>query len=605
VADAWGIEENYVDALGERQTVSSAVIRQLRDVIGRPDAATTPIVIGAADRLELTRGELVLEDGETIKINGPVANLPIGYHTFEDERNEPRRIIVSPRRCHVPRDRSWGWAAQLYAARSRSSWGIGDLGDLHRLASFARDVGAGFVLVNPMGAVAPCVPQQPSPYFPATRRFHNPIYLDVEQIADRRGGIVDDEGAAGRALNESGVIDRDAVWQIKRRALDALWRTRSDSPRFDEWYARQPHSLQQFAAWSSLVERHGGDFRRWPRDFHRPDSTETSSFAATHTDAVKFHAWLQWLFTQQLERVDETIAVMHDLPIGFDPAGFDAWTWQDSLAANVTIGAPPDEFNRQGQNWGLPAFVPSRLREQSYEPFIDTIATAIGSSGGGLRIDHVMGLSRLWWIPEGNDPAEGAYVRYPCDDLLAILAIESHRAQAVIVGEDLGTVEEDFRALLAQHDILSYRLLWFEEDHPSRWPEKCLAAITTHDLPTVAGLWSDEDLDEQRRSGLHPDEAATKLIRDRLEQRGELAANSANANAVVAAHRLLAQAPARLIVATIDDALTVTTRPNIPGADGARPNWSLALPQPLDDIERDPLVHEVSAALSQITRHGG
>jgi 4-alpha-glucanotransferase len=239
------------------------------------------------------------------------------------------------------------------------------------------------------------------------------------------------------------------------------------------------------------------------------------------------------------------------------------------------------------------------LRDMDYQPFIETIRANVAS--GGLRLDHVAGLFRLWWIPTGSSPKGGAYVRYPADDLLAIVALESHRAAAVIVGEDLGTVEETARAALADHDILSYRLLWFEQGDPATWPSKSMAAVTTHDLPTVAGLWDGTDLDTQRGLGLDPATESTEAIRSRLAEAGGLGRSADAAEAVVAAHELLARAPAMFLAATLDDAVAETERPNIPGTDDRRRNWSLALPVRLDELESHPLAARVSAVLGAAT----
>jgi 4-alpha-glucanotransferase len=287
--------------------------------------------------------------------------------------------------------------------------------------------------------------------------------------------------------------------------------------------------------------------------------------------------------------------VIQDLPIGVDPNGADAWSWQDLLADGVTVGAPPDEFNTSGQDWGLPPFVPGRVRRDGYRPFIETIRSSLTT--GGLRIDHVMGLFRLWWIPSGAEPSDGAYVRYRADELLAIVALESHRAGALVVGEDLGTVEAGVREALCDHNVLSYRLLWFEDDLPSAWPRSAMAAITTHDLPTVAGLWDGSDLEEQRRCGLRPNEAGTAAIRQRLKAAGGLAEDASSTDAVIAAHRLLARAPSILLSATLEDAVVEPQRTNIPGADGKRPNWSLSLPVPLEEIRHRAVPVEIAHAL--------
>ncbi len=269
--------------------------------------------------------------------------------------------------------------------------------------------------------------------------------------------------------------------------------------------------------------------------------------------------------------------VLQDLPIGVDPEGADAWAYQDALALGVTVGAPPDPFNRGGQNWGLPPFVPWRLRALDYEPFIEAIRATMALAGG-LRIDHVMGLFRLWWVPEGMPADQGGYVRYPSADLLDIVALESVRAGAPVVGEDLGTVEPGVREELAERNVLSYRLLWFEEDPPRQWPTSSLAAVGTHDLPTVAGLWDGSDLADQKSSGLDADVAATEQLRELLVERAGVPQDASAPRGGRGAYRLLAEAPSLLLAASLDDAVAEPVRPNMPGTT-ERANWSIALPR--------------------------
>jgi 4-alpha-glucanotransferase len=310
---------------------------------------------------------------------------------------------------------------------------------------------------------------------------------------------------------------------------------------------------------------------------------------------IAFVAWLQWQAEKQLRAAGQAVKVLQDLPIGVDPQGADAWAYQDALALGVTVGAPPDPFNRGGQNWGLPPFVPWRLRDLDYEPFIEAIRATMALAGG-LRIDHVMGLFRLWWVPEGMSADRGGYVRYRAADLLDIVALESGRSGAPVVGEDLGTVEPGVREELARRNVLSYRLLWFEEDPPAQWPAGSLAAVGTHDLPTVAGLWDGSDLADQQASGLDADVAATERLRDLLVERAGVARDASAAQAVVGAYRLLAEAPSLLLAASLDDALSEPIRPNMPGTT-ERANWSVALPTPLEDFAAHPGVTAVADEL--------
>jgi 4-alpha-glucanotransferase len=306
--------------------------------------------------------------------------------------------------------------------------------------------------------------------------------------------------------------------------------------------------------------------------------------------------WVQFLFDGQRRRAEDPLPLLTDLAIGVDPDGADAWALQDLLAGDVRVGAPPDEFNRAGQDWGLPPFVPHALRAAGYGPVAALWRAAMGH-GGGLRIDHAMGLFRLFWIPPGGGPADGAYVRYRGDEMLAVLAIESQRAGAVVVGEDLGTVEPEVRTALAEAGVLSYRLVWFEDELPEAYPAQALAAVSTHDLPTVAGVWSGEDAADQRAAGIEPDEGALERLRGRLIGLTGLGPETPVEDVIVAAHERLAGAPSALVALSMEDALALRQRPNLPGTTVERPNWSAALPVPLAEVFTDPLVTRVAGAM--------
>jgi 4-alpha-glucanotransferase len=272
--------------------------------------------------------------------------------------------------------------------------------------------------------------------------------------------------------------------------------------------------------------------------------------------------------------------------------------WQDVYAQGFTVGAPPDEFNTLGQNWGLPPWDPWRLADAEFAPFVQTVRAGLRHSGG-LRFDHVMGLFRLYWIPPGRPAYEGAYVRYPWAELLDILAIESHRSGAFVVGEDLGTVEEFVRPELAARGLLSYRLLWFEPEWPDHWPEQTFAAVSTHDLPTVAGLWTGSDLAAQRRLGQSPNEDGVNAIRHQLAERAGLSEDADLDTVVAGAYRLLATSPSAVITATLDDAFAVEERPNMPGTIDEWPNWCLALPAPIEELQSSRLASDIAGYLNR------
>jgi 4-alpha-glucanotransferase len=600
--DEWGIDASWLDAHDQEHEVSRATIEQLRGVIGKPPAdleERAPIVARPGDALEVDEADVVCEDGSARRIDGELPDdFPLGYHWLQTRDGRRRRLIVSPGRCWLPEGhRAWGWAVQLYATRSRASWGIGDLADLRAVRRMAADQGAGFLLINPLHAVAPIPQQEASPYLPATRRFRNPIYLRVGEVPG--AGTVDLEDDAGRALNGGELIDRDAIWARKREVLMRVFLAHGGGEAFARWREEQGRELQEWATWAAVADQHGADWHAWPAELRRPDTREVAAFAEQNGASVAFHAWLQWTLELQFTAATDGMTVIQDLPIGVAGGGADAWVWQDVLAAGVSVGAPPDAFNSQGQDWGSPPLVPWRLRDADYEPFVQSIRATIAGAGG-LRIDHVMGLFRLWWVPAGGTAADGAYVRYPAEDLLDIVALESHRAGALVVGEDLGTVEAGVREALAEHGMLSYRLLWFEEDEPTDWPATAMAAVSTHDLPTVAGLWTGADLAEQRSYDTGTDEELERGRAALLGRLGDLPSGASAEDAVRSAYRRLARAPSALLSATLDDAVAEERRPNLPGADD-RPNWCLPLPVPVEDLPEHPLVSDLARTLGRVS----
>jgi 4-alpha-glucanotransferase len=604
--DEFGIQRRYLNNADQPAEVDAETVEALRAAIGRPapDAVAHPplVIRGDSGWTPPAAAEVELETGERrpLRPDRPAA-LPYGYHWL-DVGGRRRRLIVSPGRCVRPARRGWGWTAQLYATRSAASWGIGDFADLRRLTSMAAEQGADFVLVNPLhagGSTSAELPQQPSPYFPASRRFFNPLYLAVPELPGAVAVLGSRLAELERTARAAGQprIDRDAIWRVKRPALREIFDATGAAadPELADWRRRRGQPVTDFATWCLLTERYGGSWPDWPVEARSPTGSLARRLPAEQPDEMAFVCWLQWQAERQLAAAGGRIAVLQDLPIGVDPHGADAWSYQELLAPGVSVGAPPDPFNSAGQDWGLPPFVPWRLRAADYQPFIEAIRATIAHAGG-LRIDHVMGLFRLWWVPAGRSADRGGYVRYPAGDLLDIVALESHRARAPVVGEDLGTVEPGVREQLAERNVLSYRLLWFEPEPPARWPAAALAAVSTHDLPTVTGLWTGQDLADQQRSGLTADPAATERLRRLLVERAGLATGADPADAVAGAYRLLARAPSLLLAASLDDALAVPDRPNMPGTVD-RPNWSIPLPVPLEEVSRQPLVQTLAGLL--------
>jgi 4-alpha-glucanotransferase len=596
---AWGIAGSYRDAWERRQRIPDAsrraVLAAMR--IEGDGAPPPPAIVARPGQALATPGDVVLEDGTALgRLGALPPDVPTGYHHLDG-----RLLLVAPPRCHLPRGlRAWGWAVQLHATRSTLSWGHGDLADLAMLAATTTTQGGGFVTVSPTWAANPgaAIPE-PSPYYPSSRRMHSPLYLRVEEVsgADALGTELVRLAAAGRALNGVPRIDRAAVAELKLHALRAIWEA-ADRPQVPEAFrAAIGPTLRRWATFAVLSEELGPRWRTWAADYRDPAAGAVARFATGHAARVAFHEWLQWQIDLQRARAGARTRIVTDLPIGADPEGFDAWDWQPQLADGATIGVPPDRFNASGQDWGLPTFVPHLARADDHRAFVETVRAGLRHAGG-LRIDHVLGLFRMWWVPSGADPRDGAYVRYPVDELLAILAIESARAGAIIVGEDLGTVPRGVRSRLARANVLSTRLLYFERRPPATYPRRALASITTHDLPTLAGAWSGSDLADQAAAGLAPDAAGLALLRRRVAAAGGVAETADLATVALAAHRALAQSPAALVAATIEDAMQVERRPNIPGTvPPARDNWSTALPRPIESLRDDRFVAHLAETL--------
>jgi 4-alpha-glucanotransferase len=624
-ADSWGVAFGFHDGKGDWQPAAEETRAAVRRSLGAPldagDSDTGPVSDGAlvvahGSAVELSAPTtLRTEDGAFVRIaaNSQVpGDLPAGYHSLFDESTAmTRALIVTPPSCTpFEKTKQWGWATQMYALRSRSSWGIGEFRDLRTLNEWSHKHGASMALINPLHAAAPVLSQQPSPYFPTSRCFRNPLALTIEEVpgfADVASQL-DPIATEAQALNSNRRIDRDAVFTAKYRALTSLWQNwnsrsgTSQHRRFDEYKRSEGDTLTNFATFSALAEIERSSWMDWPIDLQTPTSPGVTAFRDANRDRIEFHMWVQWLVADQLSKCSGGLDLMTDLAIGVDRGGADAWIWQDSFALDMSVGAPPDSFNTQGQNWGLPPFDPWRLRRNGYEAFIRTVRSAF-QHAQALRMDHVMGLFRLYWIPDGQPATNGCYVYLPFQDLLGIIAIESQRAGAYVVGEDLGTVEPYVREELSNHRILSYRLRQFEGGPSQEFPEQALAALTTHDLPTIPGFWTRSDVETQTAMGLQPNVEGTENIRSQLAEWSGVASDSgpeAVHEVVVGAYRNLAEAPSVILTATLDDALGVVERPNMPGTIDEWPNWRIALPMPLEDILADPRVAEVAAVLHRV-----
>jgi 4-alpha-glucanotransferase len=541
-------------------------------------------------------------------------------------------------RAPFPARRSWGFAVQLYSVRSRASWGHGDLHDLADLAAWSGgELGADFVLVNPLHAAEPRPPVSPSPYLPMSRRQISPLYLRIENIPEYQGLSAGDRARVEtlarplRAASASAaLIDRDAVWAAKLAALELIRAVPLTSDRRaerDDFLARDGRAVNDWATWCAIAEVHGPDWRSWPAALADPGSAEVAGLRARLADRVEFHAWLQWLTAEQFAAAQRTarragmsIGVITDLAVGAHPGGADAWARQDVIVPGISVGAPPDEFNQLGQNWTLPPWHPGRLAAQAGRPVAELIA-ACARNAGGLRVDHVMGLARLWWIPAGMSPDQGTYVRYDHELMGGVLAAEVARAGALAIGEDLGTVEPWLRTFLAERRVLGTSMLWFERRadgsprRPEGWRRGCLATVGTHDMPPAAAFLAGEQVTIRAGLGLLTRTETEERAAAQTELDGWLAmlagegllprpGQPSAAEFTTALYAFLTRTPAVLIGVSLADAAGERRPQNMPGTVDEYPNWRVPLGDAdgksllLEDLPAHEGVRAVAAAVS-------
>ncbi len=675
LADASGVATSYLDWSGERVEVAEAAVvaalgalgldavddaarrqalEQLREapweralppvlVVRRADLAASPVEVRTAagdpvelvvvledgTRQQLAPGDVVEEHGERVLRRAALPDLPLGWHRLEaDGATCP--LAVVPDRIDLPPDlsRTWGWMVQLYALRSEGSWGVGDYADLRTVVERTAAQGGGVVLANPLHAETPVLPLTPSPYSPSSRRFRSPVWLRVEDVPEHAAAPQDvrDAVAALRPPTPADRVERDPAWTAKLAALELLW----PHARQDDLAAfRREHGepLEGFALFCALAERHGSPWQQWPDDLRRPDGAGAAAAREELAERVSFWCWVQLLVDEQLAATARSaggmaVGVVHDLAVGVDAGGADAWALQDALAMTTTVGAPPDSFNQQGQDWGLPPWRPDRLREAAYEPFREMVRGVLRHAGG-LRIDHVMGLFRLWWVPQGASAAEGTYVSYDADALVGVLALEAVRAGALVVGEDLGTVEDRVRTTLDRAGVLGSAVLWFETEDdgavvpPGQWRTEAMASVTTHDLPTAAGFLAEEHVrvrDELGQLGVPVEQERERAQRERaavlamLEEQGLL--EQCGGDVPVAMHAALAASPCRVVLAALGDAVGDVRQPNLPGTVDEYPNWRLPVadgdgrPLGLEELLDAPGVRRLAEVLDRGTRGG-
>ncbi|HEX6111021.1 MAG TPA: 4-alpha-glucanotransferase [Geminicoccaceae bacterium] len=589
------------------------------------------------------------------------ADLPHGYHRLamaapgHFAARGAMQLVIAPARCYGPgrNARLWGLTAQLYGVRSERNWGMGDFTDLADLTERAAALGASAVGVNPLHALFPADASHFSPYSPSSRLFLNVFYLDPEAVPDlaesSEAQAILGDAAFRIELEETRaaeLVDYPAVWRLKLRVLEQLFASFQNrhlaastkrAAAFGAYRAEMGGALEQQAVFDALHEhalRTTGtwSWQQWPEPLRHPDSPKVAEFARERQDRVDFFAYLQWQADEQLAGAQAraraagmALGLYNDIAIGVGPASATAWANPGISLSGVGVGAPPDLFNLNGQNWGLAPLSPAGLRESAYALFAAALRHNMRHSGA-VRIDHVMGLQRLFWIPDGASPADGAYVRYPFADLAHIIALESERHRCLVIGEDLGNVPRGFRPAMQRVGMMSCRVLYFERDEgrafvpPEAYPRQALVSVSTHDLPTIRGFWTRRDLQWRDLLRRFPDEAAfegahAERDRDRvmllkaLRRADMLPAgidpeqppDEPSDELVLAVHRYLAMTPGHLLMVQLEDALGEVEQPNLPGVE-EHPNWRRKLGRSLEALADEPLVAGIAEVMAAAGR---
>jgi len=620
----------------------------------------------SGDALHVSEQQLI--DGmRFIKVNLSCdAKMETGYHALtvmcrhpetifpggSDVIQKTARLIITPDACYMPpglqKCRAWGLSVNLYSIRSEKNWGAGDFSDLQRIVEWIAGLKGSFIGINPLHAIPNSQPFGVSPYSPISRLYRNFIYLDMEKIpevaaSDELKKIISSKKYRQEIenLNKEALIAYERIASIKetilRKAFDIFHakhysRSTNRGKAFRKYLLEEGDALARFAAYMALYDHFSGKGRRrgdhqpcyswqeWPDHYRNPSSQAVEAFRNEHKIEILFYQYIQWVTDGQLREIAEDagekgmeIGLYHDLAVGSAGSGSDAWSYQNVIAGGTNVGAPPDDFSPDGQTWGFPPMLPEQLRETGYELFIKTMRRNM-KYGGAVRIDHALGLFRLFWVPEGLTPKDGAYVSYPAEDFLRIIALESIRNQTVVIAEDLGTIGENMREALQKFQMLSYRLFYFERNYPDpsflapdKYPAMALCAVTTHDLPTLTGYWSGRDIELRKQAGKYRDEAQwqeqifarerdKELILRALKSHGILPPEHPSDPVMIpqmtpelclAIYHYLTRTPCKLLLVSLDDIIGTMDQQNMPGTVDAHPNWMQKTPLTLEEMKKD------------------
>jgi 4-alpha-glucanotransferase len=669
---AAGISPSYINAHGKPQSIGAETKRRLLDAMHKATPVAKAAVTAVPNVKVFTSGKkmplmiegsgafswlLTTETGQLYKgdatggknLNLP-AKLPEGYHTLtltQDDQRWHCRVIVAPRRCYEPQallegKKLWGACVQLYTLRSASNWGIGDFGDLKAMLADVGERGGAFIGLNPIHALYPANPESASPYSPSSRRWLNVIYIDVNALDDFKNSKEAQAWWALSTTQQTLKQARDAEWvdyatvtALKMAALRMAWKSfsqRDDAQMsaFRQFVTAEGESLYWQAAFDALhayqvkEDEMRWGWPVWPEAYQSVSSPQVKAFCEQHADEVEFYLWLQWLAYTQFAACWQVsqgykmpIGLYRDLAVGVAEGGAETWCDRELYCLKASVGAPPDILGPLGQNWGLPPMDPHVIVARAYEPFIELLRANMQNCGA-LRIDHVMSVLRLWWIPYGETADHGAYVHYPVDDLLAILALESRRHNCMVIGEDLGTVPVEIVSKLRDSGVYSYKVLYFENDHeknfraPKAYPQQSMAVATTHDLPTLRGWWESGDLTLGKTLGLYPDEDVLRgLYQDRelskqglldaLHKHGCLPKRAGHKASLMTMtptlnrgmQRYIADSSSALLGLQPEDWLDMAGPVNIPGTSYQYKNWRRKLSTSLEAMFADAGVNKL------------
>ncbi len=638
-AERRGVSTSYYDIFGQHHPIQPNVLRYILDSIG-PEVPQYPLpptlVLTAGEERELPApATLHMEDGTTREITRIDGNLPLGYHELQlHDRSPAIFLIICPARMWTPSSpqRRAGLAISLYGLRSSLNWGAGDLRDLRQLIRWATEkMGLSFIALNPLHALHNRIPYNASPYLPLCSYYRNFLYLDVENIPEfqsaeiqeefRKQGIQDELAE----LRNTEYVEYERVAHIKDKFLRKcfqLW-LKNGVGDLESYIQQQGKLLRNFALYC-VLDKHFREtapgtwlWTQWPKEFQSPDTQECQKFLQIHEQDVQFYCWIQMQLDRQLKEIQKEaldlgmdIGLYHDLALATDRFGCDLWANREYYIEGCRVGAPPDDFSPNGQDWAFPPGNSSQQFRDGYRLFIASVRHN-ASNGGALRLDHVMRLFRLFWIPDGFSAKDGTYVYERWRDLFGILALESHRLKVRIIGEDLGTITDEMRQGLMDYGVLGYRLLYFEREHdgqfrePQHYTPAAVASTTTHDLPTLSGFWQAQDVEARRNAGLLPDDESyyrqlsdrfqdKQKILDRLHSLHLLPDNfPSNAQEIGylttemrdAILNMLSSTPCELFVMNQEDLTFETLQQNLPGSTAEYPNWRRKMRYSLEELD--------------------